>query len=291
MRCILLWGSRIRGKSSQSSRNLCRRRILMSNKAAEHHKKALQHLTHAARHHGKAAWHHQAGRYERAIHHAHTASGHHYEAGGHADRALKAHVQHVHLLMREASHRAKNMLSLVQAIARQTAARKPEDFIGRFTERIQALAANQDLLVRNEGRGVDVEDLVRVQLAHFADLVGSRIALHGPKLRLNAATAQAIGLALHELATNAGKYGALSVAAGGVDVRWRLDGDVFAMNWTERKGPSVSQPERRGFGSTVVDSMAKLSVGGEVELDYAPSGLMWRLTCRAANALERRDRR
>jgi len=200
----------------------------------------------------------------------------------------KAHEEQVQLLMREVSHRAKNMLSLVQAIARQTAAREPEDFIGRFTERIQALAANQDLLVRNKWQGVDTEDLVRSQLAHFADLIGSRITVHGPKLRLNAAAAQAIGLALHELATNAGKYGALSTDAGRVDVGWRLGGDIFAMSWTERNGPPVRRPERRGFGSTVIDSMAKRSVSGEVQLDYAPLGLEWRLTCPAANALERR---
>ena len=198
----------------------------------------------------------------------------------------KAHEEQVHLLMREVSHRAKNMLSLVQAIARQTAAREPEDFIECFTERIQALAANQDLLVRNEWRGVDVEDLVRAQLAHFADLVASRIAVHGPKLRLKAASAQALGLALHELATNAGKYGALSVDAGRVDVDWRLEGDTFKMSWTECNGPPVSPPERRGFGSTVIVSMAKLSVGGEVYLDYAPSGVTWRLMCPAANAVE-----
>jgi PAS domain S-box-containing protein len=130
----------------------------------------------------------------------------------------KAREEQVQLLMREVNHRAKNMLSLVQAIARQTAARESEDFIGCFTERIQALAANHDLLIRNEWQGVDVEDLVRAQLAHFADLVGSRIALRGPKVHLNAAAAQAIGLALHELATNAGKYGALSVDSGHVDV-------------------------------------------------------------------------
>ena len=189
--------------------------------------------------------------------------------------------------MREVSHRAKNMLSLVQAIARQTAAREPEDFIGRFTERIQALAANQDLLVRNKWQGVDTADLVRAQLAHFADLIGCRIAVHGPKLRLNAAAAQAVGLALHELATNAGKYGARSTDAGRLDVGWRLSGDIFSMSWTERDGPPVRQPERRGVGSTVVDSMAKRTVSGEVELDYAPSGLEWRLTCPAANALER----
>jgi two-component sensor histidine kinase len=74
--------------------------------------------------------------------------------------------------MREANHRAKNILGLVQAIARQTATESPEDFVGRFSERIHALAANQDLLVRNKWQGIDVEDLVRAQLAHFADLVG-----------------------------------------------------------------------------------------------------------------------
>jgi PAS domain S-box-containing protein len=169
----------------------------------------------------------------------------------------KAHEEQIRLLMREVSHRAKNMLSLVQAIARQTAGREPEDFIGRFTQRIQALAANQDLLVRNKWQGVDTEDLVRAQLAPFADLIASRIAVHGPKLRLNAAAAQAVGLALHELATNAGKYGALSTDAGRVDVGWRIRGDIFAMSWIERDGPPVRPPERRGFGSTVIDSMAK----------------------------------
>src|SRR6266404_3440456 len=96
--------------------------------------------------------------------------------------------------MREINHRAKNMLSVVDAIAHQTATKNPEDFIERFSERIQALSANQDLLVRNEWNGVEIEDLVRAQLAHFADLVGSRIAMHGPGLRLNPASAQAIGL-------------------------------------------------------------------------------------------------
>jgi PAS domain S-box-containing protein len=204
--------------------------------------------------------------------------------------ARRAHEEQIHLLMREVNHRAKNMLNLVQAIARQTATREPGEFVARFTERIQALAANQDLLVRNEWRGVDVEELVRGQLAHFADLVASRIAMHGPKLRLNAAAAQAIGLALHELATNAGKYGALSTDRGHVDVCWGTDGDTLTMGWTERDGPPVSPPERRGFGSTVIDSMAKATVGGEVQLDYAPSGLVWRLTCPAANGLESRGR-
>jgi len=199
----------------------------------------------------------------------------------------KAHEEQVQLLMREISHRAKNMLSLVQAIARQTIARDPEGFIERFTDRIQALAANHDLLVRNEWQGVYVDDLVRAQLAFFADVVGSRITVHGSPVRLNAAAAQAIGLALHELATNAGKYGALSVDTGHVDVGWQLDGDIFAMNWIESKGPPVSLPKRRGFGSTVVDPMVRQTINGEVHLDFIPSGVVWNLTCPAANALER----
>jgi two-component sensor histidine kinase len=188
--------------------------------------------------------------------------------------------------MREINHRAKNMLSVVDAIAHQTAARNPEGFIERFSERIQALSANQDLLVRNEWNGVEIADLVRAQLAHFADLIGSRIALNGPRLRLKPASAQAIGLALHELATNAGKYGALSTDTGRAYVSWARDGDILTMSWVEREGPPVSKPQRRGFGSIVMETMAERSVDGKVDLEYAPSGVTWRLTCPAANALE-----
>jgi PAS domain S-box-containing protein len=195
-----------------------------------------------------------------------------------------------HLLMREVNHRAKNMLSVVDAIAHQTATQNPEDFIERFSERIQALSANQDLLVRNEWKGVEIEDLVHAQLAHFAGLIGSRIVGHGPRLRVKAGSAQAIGLALHELATNAGKYGALSTDRGRVDICWRRDGDTFMMSWTERDGPPVSPPARRGFGTIVMEMMAERSLGGAVHLDYAPSGVTWRLTCPATNALEPSER-
>jgi PAS domain S-box-containing protein len=189
-----------------------------------------------------------------------------------------------HLLMREINHRAKNMLNVVDSIARQTAARDPEDFIERFSERIQALSANQDLLVRNQWRGVEIDDLVHAQLAPFADLIGSRIALQGPKLHLNPASVQAIGLALHELTTNAAKYGALSTDSGRVDVCWGSDGNTFTMSWTEHDGPA-SPPKRRGFGTIVMETMVERSMGGDVELHYAPSGVTWRLTCPAANAL------
>jgi PAS domain S-box-containing protein len=221
-----------------------------------------------------------------------------FEGGGHERRAAsivgtvaniterKEREEKEHLLMREINHRAKNMLSVVDAIAHQTAIKNPEDFTERFSERIQALSANQDLLIRNEWQGVEIEHLARAQLAHFAGLIGSRITVRGSQLRLRAASSQAIGLALHELATNAGKYGALSTDTGRVEISWGTDCDAFSMSWTEREGPPVSAPSQRGFGTIVMETMVERSVGGTVDLDYAPSGLTWRLTCPADNALE-----
>jgi PAS domain S-box-containing protein len=193
--------------------------------------------------------------------------------------------EHQLLLMRELNHRTKNLLSVVQSIANQTAASNPSDFAERFSQRIQALSANQDLLVRNEWRGVELEDLVRAQLAHFADLIGERIVIEGPHLSVTPSAAQSIGMALHELATNAGKYGSLSDDHGSVRIDWRLEDGRFSIGWLERDGPRVEPPKRRGFGSTVISVVAKASVGGEVELDYASTGVVWRLKCSASKAL------
>jgi two-component sensor histidine kinase len=116
--------------------------------------------------------------------------------------------------MREVGHRTKNMLG----VAQRTIAKNPGDFIKRFSERIKALSANQERLVRREWDGVEIEELVCAQLAPFADLIGSRIAVHGSKPRLNAVSTQSIGRALHELATDVGKYGALSTDTGRLDI-------------------------------------------------------------------------
>ena len=193
------------------------------------------------------------------------------------------------LLMREVSHRAKNMLSVVQAIARRTAANSGPEFIERFEQRIQSLAANQDLLIENAWRGVVAEDLVRTQLLHFADLVGRRIRIKGPNVRLTPEAAQGVGMALHELVTNAAKYGALSDDKGSLDIFWRLDGGAFEIAWVESGGPPVSPPGRVGFGTTVMSHLARTSVGGAVDLEYARTGLSWRLRCPAENAVEQTE--
>ena len=190
--------------------------------------------------------------------------------------------QRILLLMREVNHRSKNMLAVVQAIARQMMGADPKTFVRRFSDRIVGLAASQDLLIDSNWQGVELRDLVERQLALFRDLLGSRIFVAGPGLRLSPSAAQAIGMALHELETNAGKYGALSDEKGRVDVSWHTekgdDGEPrFVMSWTERDGPPPSEPSQRGFGYTIMVTMIEKSLNGKVKVTYEASGLVWRI--------------
>ena len=192
--------------------------------------------------------------------------------------------ERIELLMREVNHRSKNMLTVVQSIARQTVATNPEGFLERFGERVQALAASQDLLIKHGWKGVQLEELARLHLSPFGDLLDHRIELQGPPILISASAAQAIGMAIHELATNAGKYGALSGLSGRVDVRWHVtkaeNGEqAFVMSWTEEGGPPVVMPAQLGFGSKVIGHLIESSLTGTVELDFPPPGLSWRLTC------------
>jgi two-component sensor histidine kinase len=141
-------------------------------------------------------------------------------AGDYLER--KRHEQHIQFLLNEVNRRSKNMLALVQAIARQSAPTAPQDFINHFEDRLRALAASHDLLVGNDWKGVNLRDLARSQLQHFNGLMASRIELHGPDVFVSGSAAQSLGMALHELATNAGKYGALSSAAGKVSLVWDI---------------------------------------------------------------------
>lgn len=190
------------------------------------------------------------------------------------------------MLLREVNHRSKNMLGVVQSIARYTAASDGAEFAQRFSERVRALGASQDLLINSDWRGAEMSQLVRSQIEHFKDLIGTRIQLHGPALRLSPAAAQTIGMALHELATNAGKYGALS-GSGVILIEWRLLEDRLLVSWLERGGPRVAKPSRRGFGMTVIESLTKMGLSGEVHLDFAPEGLSWRLDCPSERVLDR----
>jgi len=203
----------------------------------------------------------------------------------------KAAEQQMHLLMNEVNHRAKNLLAVVQAVVRLTAGcGNPKLFAKRLDERIASLAASHDLLVKSEWRGVDVGTLVTTQLSHFEDLIETRVLLNGPPALLKPAAAQALGMALHELATNAGKYGALSCTKGSVLVEWDVTADsersLFRIRWSERDGPPAGEPEHLGFGQRVMVQMAEYALDAEVVLTYPSTGLVWELTAPAGHAIE-----
>jgi len=197
-----------------------------------------------------------------------------------SDRKRAEEMQRLHL--RELGHRMKNLISVIDAIVRQTAAQtSPEELVPRIAQRLHALAANQDALIRGDWRGAELHELVRSQLAHVSQLLGSRIRIEGASVALKPAAAQALGLTLHELATNALKYGALSNATGVVSITWDVaasgGGQVFRISWEESGGPPVAPPSRAGFGSTIIKQITARSFRGDVQLDYAVAGLKWQL--------------
>lgn len=191
---------------------------------------------------------------------------------------------HLRFLLREMSHRSKNLLAVIQSIARQTmrTSGSMTEFTDRFERRLHGLAASHDILVGQNWEGAALANLVRSQIAPFVELSSARVEVNGPAIDLDATAAQAVGLALHELATNAVKYGALSDGNGKVRISWRYDATggerALILSWVEEGGPAVTPPSRKGFGNAVIESMAPKSVLGSVSLEYAPSGLHWHLT-------------
>jgi two-component sensor histidine kinase len=154
---------------------------------------------------------------------------------------------------------------------------------------LHGLSASQDLLIKSDWQGTEMGELIRAQLYHFGDLVGSQILIDGPFARLTPVVAQAVGMAIHELATNAAKYGSLSTNAGQVRIRWDIsDEEVarFTIQWTEEGGPITSAPTRKGFGHLVTGRIVESALIGKVEVDFAPHGLVWKLSGLATHALE-----
>jgi two-component sensor histidine kinase len=197
--------------------------------------------------------------------------------------------QHVRLIMRELSHRSKNLLAIVLAIARQTArhTRSFEDFETRFSARVQALADAHDLLVEQQWAGATIEDLVNAQLAAF-DL--GRVACRGDRVKLRTEAVQNVALALHELATNASKYGSLSVPEGKVEIDWALQRSEagersLRLTWRETGGPKVAPPKEKGFGCFVLERVT-INALGEGGLEFNEAGLVWTCTIRPEHLVD-----
>lgn len=189
----------------------------------------------------------------------------------------------IRLLMRELTHRCKNLLAVAQGIMRQTAASTPDtaSFVERFGARLSGLSGSLDLLVEQDWRGTTMRELVAAQLAPFTDAQRGQLMCAGPEVKLTPNMAQNIGMALHELAMNAVKFGALSAAGGRVSVEWSIEAAEeerrCRLVWRESGGPAVSAPALRGFGHVVIERAAPRAVGGTAQLQYHETGMEWKL--------------
>jgi two-component system CheB/CheR fusion protein len=188
-------------------------------------------------------------------------------------------------LVTELNHRVRNMLQVIIGLCNQIVHRSADlkQFQAAFIGRVQALARAYELLSRDGWKNIPIADLIRAQLCGFAP--SRRYTVHGEPVTLSADAALALGLAIYELATNATKYGALSNAQGQVEVSWAFEGDAsrdqacsdttrkLSIEWSERGGPPVSAPTRRGFGCELIERQLKYALNGEAKLDFADAGL------------------
>jgi len=182
---------------------------------------------------------------------------------------------HQRLLINELNHRVKNTLAIVQGVAQQSFRDGvPADAArAAFEGRLAALSTAHNVLTRESWEAASLRDIVAAAAAPF-EADGRRVSVEGPDLRIPPKLAVNLALALHELGTNAVKYGALSVPEGRVDLGWRVHGDRLNLVWRERGGPPVAAPARRGFGTRMIERGLATELGGPVTIDFDPAGLV-----------------
>jgi two-component sensor histidine kinase len=189
-----------------------------------------------------------------------------------AETALREREARLELLAREVDHRAKNILAIVQAVARRTQADSVPAFIDALTGRLHALGRAHALLAEGRWAGADLKRLVEQELAAYGGS-GGRVSISGIAVALGPESAQPLAMTLHELATNAAKYGALSVANGRVALEWSWGPDGrLVLRWTETGGPPVRKPLRRCFGSELIEVLTR-QLDGETSFDWRAEGL------------------
>jgi len=177
------------------------------------------------------------------------------------------------LLAREVDHRAKNAMAIVQSIVRLTKAATTDDYVSTIEGRIKALSRAHVLLSDSRWQGADLDTLVKEELAPYRSNRADRLDISGPKVLLEPTTAQTLALALHELATNAAKYGALSSASGKLAVGWDLKADVLTIDWRETAGPTARTPSTTGFGTQIITGSIERQLGGKATFEWLPAGL------------------
>ncbi|MGZ8400013.1 MAG: sensor histidine kinase [Methyloceanibacter sp.] len=203
----------------------------------------------------------------------------------------KSNEDQLRLLLRELTHRSKNLLAVIHAIARQTASRtrSVEDFLDRFSARLVAIGCSHDLLIADNWHGASLRMLVEQQLGEHADRFGEQIAIEGEDVMLKPEAVQNLGLALHELATNATKYGSLSEPRGQVSIKWQFceEASKLKLIWQERGGPEVSPPQRSGFGRAMIENVVGQALEGDVNLSFPPKGVRCEIVIPSAQVTSR----
>ena len=183
------------------------------------------------------------------------------------------------LLAAEVDHRARNALAVAQTLVRLTRADTVPAFATAVTGRISALARAHTLLSQSRWEGVDFNGLVTQELAPYQSGDADRVQASGPPIALGPVAAQALAMALHELATNAAKHGALSVPQGRVKIEWAVGAtNLFELRWVEMGGPDVMQPNRKGVGTAVVERTVRDQLGGAVDFKWRVDGLVCEIT-------------
>lgn len=193
------------------------------------------------------------------------------------------------LVTRELSHRTKNLLAVIVSMVRQTArmCTDTEAFQNELVQRLHAMAASHDLLVAEDWAGASLRSLIDAVLEPFGGSFVKVVQVDGPDIFLNANAIQNFALALHELATNAAKYGAMSVPTGRVDISWKLESrednrSVLNFTWTEVGGPPVKRPQRTGFGHVVVDRVIARALEADVSYQFEEPGVVWSISMPAS---------
>jgi PAS domain S-box-containing protein len=182
------------------------------------------------------------------------------------------------LLAREVDHRARNALAVVQSIIRLTRAQSVDGYVSTVEGRIKALARAHALLSESRWHGADLGALAGEELAPYRVADADKVEVGGPIISLQPHMAQGLGLALHELATNAAKHGALSSMAGKVHLTWQLRPDLVVLEWVESGGPRIVPPATRSFGLNVIRASVEQQLGGKVTFDWDPRGLQCTLS-------------
>jgi PAS domain S-box-containing protein len=178
------------------------------------------------------------------------------------------------LLTGEVDHRSNNLLAVIQAMLRLTKADTAEEFQAAFQGRLSALANVQRLFSVSRWTGASIQTIIEEELRPYASNDAARVRISGLDIRLPAALAQAIAVSVHELATNAAKYGSLSQPSGRIDIDWQIDAsDSLVMHWTESGGPIVAEPARRGFGVGAIDGLVR-TLSGSITRQWKPEGLV-----------------